>query len=205
MSLRPIMDAGPGLNFLSLNKERLLFDTVGPLRVPEKVEEEILRKSRQDRRFSAAENVWRRLPERLLQVLSDDSTNEDLSRAVGRISGTSFEQRIRISKNLGEVMVISHASVAAESGENVIILIDDSGGRQIAAVEARRLDRLRLMGKPAGSIRLISTLTVLQKAAGREHIPNKKSMRTLYSRLRQLDDGLVPIEQTGLLSLPCWK
>ena len=55
MSLRPIMDAGPGLNFLSLNKERLLFDTVGPLRVPEKVEEEILRKSRQDRRFSAAE------------------------------------------------------------------------------------------------------------------------------------------------------
>jgi len=199
------MDAGPGLNFLSLNKERLLFDTVGPLRVPEKVEEEILRKSRQDRRFSAAENVWRRLPERLLQVLSDDSTNEDLSRAVGRISGTSFEQRIRISKNLGEVMVISHASVAAESGENVIILIDDSGGRQIAAVEARRLDRLRLMGKPAGSIRLISTLTVLQKAAGREHIPNKKSMRTLYSRLRQLDDGLVPIEQTGLLSLPCWK
>ena len=205
MSLHPIMDAGPGLNFLSLNKERLLFDTVGPLRVPEKVEEEILRKSRQDRRFSAAENVWRRLPERLLQVLSDDSTNEDLSRAVGRISGTSFEQRIRISKNLGEVMVISHASVAAESGENVIILIDDSGGRQIAAVEARRLDRLRLMGKPAGSIRLISTLTVLQKAAGREHIPNKKSMRTLYSRLRQLDDGLVPIEQTGLLSLPCWK
>jgi hypothetical protein len=205
MSLRPIMDAGPGLNFLSLNKERLLFDTVGPLRVPEKVEEEILRKSRQDRRFSAAENVWRRLPERLLQGLSDDSTNEDLSRAVGRISGTSFEQRIRISKNLGEVMVISHASVAAESGENVIILIDDSGGRQIAAVEARRLDRLRLMGKPAGSIRLISTLTVLQKAAGREHIPNKKSMRTLYSRLRQLDDGLVPIEQTGLLSLPCWK
>lgn len=205
MSLRPIMDAGPGLNFLSLNKERLLFDTVGPLRVPEKVEEEILRKSRQDRRFSAAENVWRRLPERLLQVLSDDSTNEDLSRAVGRISGTPFEQRIRISKNLGEVMVISHASVAAESGENVIILIDDSGGRQIAAVEARRLDRLRLMGKPAGSIRLISTLTVLQKAAGREHIPNKKSMRTLYSRLRQLDDGLVPIEQTGLLSLPCWK
>jgi hypothetical protein len=205
MSLHPIMDAGPGLNFLSLNKERLLFDTVGPLRVPEKVEEEILRKSRQDHRFSAAESVWRRLPERLLQVLSDDSTNEDLSRAVGRISGTPFEQRIHISKDLGEVMVISHASVAAESGENVIILIDDSGGRQIAAVEARRLDRLRSMGRPAGSIRLISTLTVLQKAAGREHIPNRQAMRKLYSRLRQLDDGLAPIEQTSLLSLPCWK
>ena len=205
MSLRPIMDAGPGLNFLSLNRERLLFDAVGPLRVPERVEEEILRKSRQDHRFSAAESVWRRLPDRLLQVLSDDPTNEELSRAVGRISGKPFEKRIHISKDLGEVMVVSHASVAAESGENVIILIDDSYGRQIAALEARRLDRLRSMGRPAGSIRLISTLTVLQKAAGREHIPNRQAMRKLYSRHRQLDDGLAPIEQTSLLSLPCWK
>jgi hypothetical protein len=31
MSQRPIMDAGPGINFLSVNKERLLFGTLGPL------------------------------------------------------------------------------------------------------------------------------------------------------------------------------
>lgn len=35
---RPIIDAGPGLNFLSLNKERLLFSVLGPLSVPETVE-----------------------------------------------------------------------------------------------------------------------------------------------------------------------
>lgn len=199
------MDAGPGLNFLSLNQERLLFDAVGPLRVPERVEEEILRKSRQDRRFSAAESVWRKLPDRLLQILSDDPTNEKLSRAVERISKMPFQQRIHISKNLGEVMVVSHASVAAESGENVIILIDDSDGREMAKFEAKRLERFRSLGKPVGSIHLISTLTVLQKAADRKHIPNRTAMKELYSRLRKLDDGLVPIEQTDLLHLPCWK
>lgn len=30
MSLRPVMDAGPGINFLSVNKERLLFSALGP-------------------------------------------------------------------------------------------------------------------------------------------------------------------------------
>jgi hypothetical protein len=38
------MDAGPGINFLSVNKERLLFSTLGALSVPEAVETEILRK-----------------------------------------------------------------------------------------------------------------------------------------------------------------
>ena len=31
MSHRPIMDAGPGLNFFSVNKEWLLFGTLGQL------------------------------------------------------------------------------------------------------------------------------------------------------------------------------
>ena len=30
MTHRPIMDAGPGLNFFSQNKERLLFAMLGP-------------------------------------------------------------------------------------------------------------------------------------------------------------------------------
>lgn len=75
MSLRrTIMDAGPGLNFFSINKERLLFSVLGALSVPEIVEEEILRKSRRDERFAAAERVWKRLPPRLMHVLSDDVT-----------------------------------------------------------------------------------------------------------------------------------
>jgi hypothetical protein len=52
MSVRPIIDAGPSLNFLSANKERLLIAVLGPFSVPEAVQDEVLRKSRQDDRFS---------------------------------------------------------------------------------------------------------------------------------------------------------
>ncbi|WP_347222348.1 hypothetical protein [Mycolicibacterium poriferae] len=52
MSQRPIIDAGPGLNFFSLNKERLLFGALGPLSAPESVQDEILRKAGKDKRFA---------------------------------------------------------------------------------------------------------------------------------------------------------
>ena len=48
MSHRPIIDAGPGLNFLSINKERLLIGVLGPLSAPEAVQNEVLRKAQQD-------------------------------------------------------------------------------------------------------------------------------------------------------------
>jgi hypothetical protein len=41
MSVRPIMDAGPGLNFLSINKERLLIAVRGSLSAPETVQDEV--------------------------------------------------------------------------------------------------------------------------------------------------------------------
>lgn len=44
MSHRPIIDAGPSLNFLSINKERLLVGVLGPLSAPETVQAEVLRK-----------------------------------------------------------------------------------------------------------------------------------------------------------------
>lgn len=48
----------------------------------------------------------------------------------------------------------------------------------------------------------MSTLTVLELAAGGQYIPDKLTMRTIYARLRSLDDGLPPIEKTNLLRLP---
>ena len=198
------MDAGPGINFLSLNQERLLFGVLGPLCVPEIVETEILRKAATDQRFAPAASVWKKLPERLMEVLSDDVTPE-LSAVVQRISRLPFDQRIRSSKDLGETMVIAHAVVAAEAGAHVIVLIDDGAGCRAAASEEARLQRLQATDHPVGSIGLISTLTVLQKAAGTEYLPSKKAMRNLYTRLRTLDDGLLPLEATGLLTLPCWS
>lgn len=102
-------------------------------------------------------------------------------------------------------MVIAHALVAAHRGHNVIVLIDDGEGRQLAASVQKRLELLRNTGANVGSIGLISTLTVLEKAAGEDYLPSRQDMRKLYDRLRKLDDGLLPIERTGLLHLPCWN
>lgn len=140
MSNRPIMDAGPGLNFLSIHRERLLFSVLGPLSIPEVVRDEILGKSRSDTRFVAAEPTLKKLPERLLTVLSDDPTPE-LSAAVQRITGVPLAQRARTRRDLGETMVIAHAVVAAESGGDAVVLIDEGQGSQIAAREAERLER----------------------------------------------------------------
>jgi hypothetical protein len=112
MSVRPIIDAGPGLNFLSINKERLLIAVLWPLSAPETVRDEVLRKSRQDDRFREAATVWRKLSGRWIQILADDVTPE-LTTVVQRISGLPMTERIRHGKDLGEVMVIAHAVVAA--------------------------------------------------------------------------------------------
>jgi len=40
MTTRPIIDAGPSLNFLSINKERLLIATMGKLSAPESAQTE---------------------------------------------------------------------------------------------------------------------------------------------------------------------
>ncbi|MFD4007020.1 hypothetical protein ACFWQK_04745 [Brachybacterium paraconglomeratum] len=198
------MDAGPGINFFALNKERLLIATVGPLAVPETVHEEIRAKARREQRFAAAERVLAKLPTKYLEVLSDDATAE-LSAVVSRLSGMPMERRVRSSKDLGEMMVVAHAVVAAESGGSSTVLIDDGGGRRLAAAEAKRLDRLRGDGSHVGQIRLISTMTVLKNAAGKRELPDRQSMRDLYERLRLLDDGLIPLDQTDLMKLPCWS
>lgn len=204
MTVRPIIDAGPGLNFLSINKERLLIAVLGPLSAPETVRDEVLRKSREDDRFRAAATVWRKLTGRWIQILPDDVTPE-LATVVHRISGLPMAERLRQSKDLGEIMVIAHAVVAAEAGRPVTVLIDDGLGAAIATSEIRRLRRLGSSGLSVGSITLASTLTVLGRSAGTEHIPNRAAMRDTYRRLRELDDGLPPIEKTDLLSDTLWS
>jgi hypothetical protein len=112
-------------------------------------------------------------------------------------------ERLKHPKDLGEIMVMAHAVVAAEAGEAVTVLIDDGSGAQIAASEINRLRRLQASDHAVGSIRLVSTLTILESAAGGPHIPDKRSMHSIYARLRCLDDGLPPIEKTNLLSAAC--
>jgi hypothetical protein len=205
VSSRPIIDAGPGLNFLSLNQARLLVSVVGALSAPETVEHEVIRKSRQDQRFRSAERAWRKLAAaKWLQILPDDPTPE-LEAVVRRITRLPMDQRLTQPKDLGETMVIAHAVVLAEAGETVTILIDDRGGARLAAAEVRRLDRLRVSRQDVGFIILVNTPIILKKAAGTPHIPDKAAMRRLYEQLRGLDDGLPPIDDSGLLNPRLWQ
>jgi hypothetical protein len=139
-----------------------------------------------------------------MEILPDDQTPE-LAAVVHRIGGLPMAERLRHSKDLGETMVIAHAVVAAEAGDTVTVLIDDGPGARIATSEINRLERLRTGDHLVGTIRLISTLTVLERAAGKQHTPDKATMRTAYLRLRELDDGLPPIEATNLLSPGLWS
>ncbi|MEY9211678.1 hypothetical protein NI17_009260 [Thermobifida halotolerans] len=203
MSHRPIIDAGPGLNFLSINQERLLISVLGRLSAPETVQDEVLDKSRRDKRFRSAEKVWRKLTPDWMQILSDDQTPE-LAAVVQRITHQPMAERLKRPKDLGEIMVIAHAVVTAETGQKVTVLIDDGQGARTATSEIDRLKRLRRSGRPVGSITLASTLTVLERAAQKKRIAGKADMRQLYRRLRELDDGLPPIEATRLLSPDLW-
>jgi hypothetical protein len=133
MSHRPIIDAGPSLNFFSINKERLLVGVLGPLTAPETVQAEVLRKSRDDERFHAATTVWRKLAPRWIQILPDDETPE-LAAVVYRVTRQPMEERLKHPKDLGETMVIAHAVVAAEAGET-----GDCAHRRRARGTARHL------------------------------------------------------------------
>lgn len=198
------MDAGPGLNFFSVNQERLLFKTLGKLQVPETVRDEMLRKSRNDLRFHQTEAILKKLPPHLLEILSDDAT-ESLSRHVERISGLPVDERLALGKDLGETMVVAHAAMFAESGHDVIVLIDDGGGQRLAGSEARRLDRLRQAGTQVGRLKVITTITVLKRSIRSDLVPDKKALRDLYSRIRPLDDGLPHIDATDLLTCERWN
>ena len=204
MSDRPIIDAGPGLNFFALNKERLLISVLGPLSTPETVYGEIQREAQSDRRFRNAEAVLKKLGTKYLEILPDD-VEDALSAAVSRVSGTPMAERMRRTKDLGELMVVSHAAAAAEVGSHLVVLIDETNGARLAGSEQRRFDRLRSQGRQVGSITLVNTPGVLAAAAGTTHIPDRGAMRELYDRLRELDDGLVPIGRTELLSPRLWS
>lgn len=205
MSNRPVIDAGPALNFFSINKERLLISVLGPLSAPETVKDEVFRKAERDKsRFGAAAGVWSKLGNKYMRLLPDDRTDE-LAQAVADVSGLPMAVRVNEPKDLGEIMVISHALVAAQAGATVHVLIDDGEGRQLADAQRSRLARMRQAGDESiGQIVLISTPTVLRWAVKKQEVKNKQEMRSLYERLKGLDDGLPAIQHTGLLENGLW-
>lgn len=182
----------------------MLFEALGPLCVPETVHSEMIRKAQNDRRFARTQNVLGKLPAALLEILSDDATGP-LRESFERLAQMPVSDRMKNGKDLGELMVVAHAAVQAEQGRDITVLIDDQGGQRLAAHESRRLDRRRIYAPNTGHLHLITTLTVLERSVAGPHLPDPDALRKLYGRMRLLDDGLVPLEMTGLLDSPCWS
>ena len=181
VNVRPIIDAGPSLNFFATNRERLLFARVGPLHMPETVHAEVQRKSRRDQRFASARASFTgSLPSSL--KCCPTSRPRSWMRQSGGSSASQRTNAERKAKDLGELMVVAHAVVAAEQGHHVTVMIDDGDGRRIATAERRRLERLSAQGRTVGSIGLISTHSVLTGAAGSAELPDRGAMRELYGR-----------------------
>jgi predicted nucleic acid-binding protein len=105
------------------------------------------------------------------------------------ISQTPFAERVRQTRDLGELMVMAHALVLRDQGLDVIVLIDEWRGQQLASRQ---------------NLRVMDTQSVLRSAARNGLITDRGQMRKVYAELRTYDDGLVDITQTDLLAKAVW-
>lgn len=200
-----VIDAGPSLNFMSIHKQRILIDCLGPISMPETVYSEIERRSQQDRRFSAAQRVLLNLKGSAhLNLLRDDPTNRGLAEAVERVAASPMAQRLQRSQDLGEVMVMAHCAVIVESGLDVVMLIDDGPAKQAAAREIRHLRAMKTSHPSMGEAYLLGTVDVLARAIKTSHLPDRRAMRDLCARMWGLDDGLTAADEARLLNHPRW-
>lgn len=200
-----IIDAGPALTFLARkDTTRILYAGLGKvdLLAPEQVEYEVIRKSRKEKqRFGAAEAAWKKIVDaNRLTVLPDDETAE-LAAAVQRLCLMPMSERMRQQQDLGELLVIAHAAVRAEAGRDVAVLIQERDGTAMAYNEARRISHL----EGTGRLRVWNTQTILLRAAGSAHLPDRAKMKTVYENMRPLDAALPPTSETNLLTSAIWK
>ncbi|SNY72234.1 hypothetical protein [Paractinoplanes atraurantiacus] len=54
-------------------------------------------------------------------IRTDDLTTWQFAEAVTRISGMPAQDRVRSRKSLGEIMVLAHASVFVQQGQEVFV------------------------------------------------------------------------------------
>ena len=191
-----LLDAGPFLNFLAVRQQGILIELAASrnldLAVPQRVENEILGKCR-DPRFARtpAEQTWHKLTSAgRVTVLDDTLTETTFVEAVGRISGLPAQDRVRDRRSLGEILVLAHASVLAQQGHDVYVLIDESDGRRRARREITWLTRSQMPGR----LTLWSTPQVLKHASQQTGwISRGLTWQVVYEQMRPFDDGLPPL------------
>lgn len=189
---RVILDAGPAITFCAANKQRILhgvLNDIGDLKAPATVDLEVKNKARPGTRFEAARKNWAGLVDNGHIDLLSDEASDALNAAVIQLDGTPLAERVRITRDLGELMVMAHALVMRDAGIDVVVLIDESRAQEVAT---------------RAGLRVLDTPRTLGLAARSGLITDRGAMRKIYAELRRFDDGLVDITQTDLLKSATW-
>lgn len=194
-----LLDAGPSLNFLAVGQQNILVKAAESqklqLATPQRVDAEVEGMAK-DARFAntAVLSTWRKLRTTgRLQILDDSLTTQNLIDAVTRISGMPAKDRMRSRKSLGEIMVLAHASVFAQQGQQVFVLIDERDGRRRARHEQAWLKRQNA----PGTLVLWSTPMMLREAGRQtDWIVGDLTAQAVYDRMRKFDDGFGPLDLT---------
>lgn len=123
-----------------------------------------------------------------IKILDDTLTVQSFSDAVARISGIPAVERVRSGASLGEIMVLAHASIRAQAGQDVFVLMDDGDGRRRAKAEQDWLAK-----RAAGRLTLWSTPQVLRAAEQPGWIGKGLTWSAVYNQMCTFDDGLRPL------------
>lgn len=197
-----LLDAGPALNFLAVGQQNILIRAADSanlqLAAPQRVDREV-RGMCKDARFArtGALGAWSKLCAAQRIDILDDSLdgNGAFTAAVTRISGMPASDRVRSGKSLGEILVIAHASIRAQAGQDVFILIDEGDGRSRAHRECGWLTR----ESAPGTITLWRSQQVLHAAKHHpDWIVGDLTAEQVYEKMRPFDDGLPALDGRSL-------
>ena len=173
-----VLDAVCCVYFCAAGKGKLLTDVLTALGmeilVPAEVAGEVLRK----RNFGSLSTQWPRMAAstrvRVLAPLVVGESPPGLVAHVARIRGLGAAAALTTSKDLGEAVVLGHATFLAEQGHDVYVVIDDRGGQVLAEREP------------------VSILTVedLLLAAVEARLLPGSDLRKTYEQFRHYGSGL---------------
>ena len=168
----PLFDAGPGLTFFAAKHHKLFLSVTGKVATTGIVVKEIINRAQAEPAFAIAEPVINLLVEnpKLCQALKTDEGSKEFMDALARLSSLPAAEALGMHRDLGEFTVLPHAIVQAQNGDDVTVIIDEKRGQQMALVENKRFSIAKMKGEKVGTIRLETTVSILQKAAEKKLI-----------------------------------
>lgn len=200
------IDAGPSINFFATGNQDILFATVKTgLHAPQAVKDEVHRKAKQvPAKFGPAAPNWDYNADRITIIPGNRTPRRDhLSRTLTNKILPNLPSK---QKDLGETFVIINAIERAMDGRPLTyVIIDDLGGQELVGKAQRFLNVQRLQRANVGQIQLVDTEAILKARSKTPLIPTRGDMRRIYQQMRAVDNGLVHIDQTALLTNAHWN